>query len=287
MKHLKKVIESIKSNHAETSEALQAQIWELICYAPKMPVRFQQQGLLDIATKVELQVYDQYFSKTDLKFNTFKWGNGAKLIVLTHGWGSKAADFAELITALIKIDDVTVVAFDAPGNGSSDGHLSNLFLFVEAIKQIADYYGPATVMIGHSLGAKASVRAIQQGGAVPNLLITIAPLINLKENFKGSMTAVGVSAADQQTFLDSFEKLYGQSIDDFHLQKMYGFAGQTKHVLLYELNDTITPSSDIADFLQQYPDVTSIQYSHTTHAKIISDPLAIAEIVALVHSETR
>ena len=284
MKHLRKVIESIKSQHTETSESLQAQIWELICYAPKMPVRLQQQELLDTATRVELKVYDQYFSKTDLKFNSFKWGHGDQLILLTHGWGSKAADFSELIRELIKIEGFTVVAFDAPGNGSSEGHLSNLFLFVEAIKQITEYYGPASIMIGHSLGGKASVRALQQSSNLPKVLITIAPLINLKENFKGSMRAAEISATNQQTFLDDFEELYGQSIDDFHLEKMYDFADQTKHILLYDLNDTITPSTDIESFLRHYPDVKPIQYNHTTHAKIISDPIAISDILKQIHT---
>jgi len=284
MKHLKTVIASIKSHYDEPSEKLQELIWELICYSPKMPVRHQPQQLMETATQVELEVYDQYFSKSDLSFNSFKWGHGARVVLLTHGWGSKAADFSELIKALIEIDDVSVIAFDAPGNGSSDGHLSNLFLFVEAIKKIEEFYGVPEVMIGHSLGAKASVRAIQQTRNFPSLLITIAPLVNLKENFVGSMSAIGISESDQQTFLDNFEELYGQSIDDFHLQKMYDFGGQTTHVLMYEQNDTVTPLADIEAFLQHNPDVVPVPYTHTTHAKIIADPIVISEVSNLIRS---
>jgi hypothetical protein len=78
-------------------------LWQLICYSPKMPVRLQQQQLLDEAEKFSLTAYDEHFTHTDLNFNGFKWGSGTRKIIITHGWGSKAADFAELITALRQI----------------------------------------------------------------------------------------------------------------------------------------------------------------------------------------
>ncbi len=54
-------------------------------------------------------------------------------LLITTGWGSKAADFSELIQALRAIDDLEIIAFDAPGNGSSEGELSNLLLFIFSV----------------------------------------------------------------------------------------------------------------------------------------------------------
>ena len=82
----------------------------------------------------------------ELNFNTFKWGSGNKKILITHGWGSKAADFVELITALLLVDDVQVLSFDAPGNGSSEGELSDLILFVQGVEAMIKNYGRPEVV---------------------------------------------------------------------------------------------------------------------------------------------
>jgi len=278
MKHLKHVIQSIKQQD-ETSNELQQLIWELICYSPKMPLRLHQQQLINLSEQIQLKAYDRYFSEKELSFPCFIWGEGARTILLIHGWGSKALDFYDLIKGLLTLPDVKVIAFDAPGNGGAEGNLSNLFLFAEAIKEIEKVYGIPDVMIGHSLGGMAAVRVLQETHEFPTHLITIAPLINLKENFKGSMTSVEVSPDNQQLFLDDFETLYQQSIDTFHVQEMYDFDDNITHTLIYEQNDTVTPVADIEEFLAQHPEVIPMKTEHTSHAKIISDTEVISKIV--------
>ena len=278
MKHLKHVIQSIKQQD-ETSNELQQLIWELICYSPKMPLRLHQQQLINLSEQIQLKAYDRYFSEKELSFPCFIWGEGARTILLIHGWGSKALDFYDLIKGLLTLPDVKVIAFDAPGNGGAEGNLSNLFLFAEAIKEIEKVYGIPDVMIGHSLGGMAAVRVLQETHEFPTHLITIAPLINLKENFKGSMTSVEVSPDNQQLFLDDFETLYQQSINTFHVQEMYDFDDSIKHTLIYEQNDTVTPVADIEKFLAQHPEVIPMKTEHTSHTKIISDPEVISKIV--------
>lgn len=278
MKHLKHVIQSIKQLD-ETSHELQKLIWELICYSPKMPLRLHQQQLINLSEQIQLKAYDKYFSKKELSFPCFVWGEGTRTILLIHGWGSKAMDFYDLIKGLLILPDVKVIAFDAPGNGSAEGNLSNLFLFVEAIKEIEKIHGIPEVMIGHSLGGMAAIRVLHETQEYPKQLITIAPLINLKANFIGSMTNVNVSSDNQQLFLDDFETLYQRSINDFHVQEMYDFADSVVHTLIYEQNDSVTPVADIEVFLDQHPEVIPMKNEHTSHAKIISDAEVISKII--------
>jgi len=163
MKKLKQIIQTVKAS-TDDSPGLNDLLWQLICYSPKMPVRMRQQQLLDESEKHSLYALDEFFVKRDLLFNTFKWGSGSKRIIITHGWGSKAADFSELITALREIPDTEIIAFDAPGNGSSEGELSNLELYVHAVAAIIKHYGKPDVMIGHSLGGITNVMAVAQTG---------------------------------------------------------------------------------------------------------------------------
>jgi pimeloyl-ACP methyl ester carboxylesterase len=278
MKKLKQIVEDIKLLEGDDPEQLQALLWKLICYSPKMPSRIHQQALIDNAEKGSLKVFDEYFSHSELSFNTFKWGDGPVKILLTHGWGSKAIDFSELIHALLQNPDIEVRAFDAPGNGSSEGELSNLILFADAVKQMQKTFGMPHVMIGHSLGGMANVLVTDQTRQHPEVLISIAPLVNLTENFRTTMTQVGITEAAQQHFFKSFEELYGINTDRFLLNDMYGFAGKVKHLLVYELNDYISPANYIHAFLREHPGIRVSQYVDTSHAKIIVDQRVIAEI---------
>src|ERR1700712_1287140 len=100
MKKLRQTIAQIQSLDPISSKDIGSLLWQYICYSPKMPVRLQQQQMLNQAETFALKVNDEHFAKQELSFNTFKWGNGKYKILLTHGWGSKAADLSEIITAL-------------------------------------------------------------------------------------------------------------------------------------------------------------------------------------------
>lgn len=280
MKKLKQIITEVKANSSHTGDEFNQLLWQLICYSPKMPVRFQQQQLLNEAETFRLQAKDDFFACRNLNFNGFKWGSGKNKVLITHGWGSKAADFTEMITALRKIDDLVVIAFDAPGNGSSEGDLSNLLLYVEAIKSIALAFGEPDFFIGHSLGGMANVMAIREANIKPKLLISLSPLARLKENFEASMSAVDVSHSAQDTFLNSFRLHFGSPATQFNLTDLYDFEG--KHWLAYDEHDLISPYGFIQEFLNFNPLTERRNYENIGHEKIIKSPEVIDDILTLI-----
>lgn len=278
MKKLRKIVEDIKNLSGGDPDQLQALLWQLICYSPKMPPRLHQQKLLDEAETTSLKVHDQYFSQSDLNINCFKWGNGPVKILLSHGWGSKGSDFSEIISMLRANKDFQIWSFDAPGNGSSEGEISNLFLYAESIKQLFIHAGIPQVMIGHSLGGMANALALQQSKTYPQLLISIAPMVNLKDNFITSMKAVETSGEAQERFFADFEKLFEQKTEHFVLNKIYDFSDQLKHLLIYDSNDLISPSSYIETFLKENPETIASAYEETSHSKILTDPRVLNEM---------
>lgn len=276
MKRLKQIIASVKAESTEPDLGL---IWHLICYSPKMPVRLQQQNLLDASEKFCLQAYDEFFTGGNLSFNVFKWGNGSRLVILTHGWGSKATDFTELISELMTVPNVTVVAFDAPGNGSSEGELSNGELFANTVSAVIKQFGMPDVLIGHSLGCMANVLALSRATELPRLLISITPLIRLKDNFIATMTSVGVNQKAQAAFFDSFKKTIGGPTEQYDQEKLYKFGSELDHIMLYDEADLISPYPYIRDFLSSRPFIRAENYNGAGHERIIKSPEAIKRIV--------
>lgn len=282
MKKFKTIFNQVKALDGTETPGIMDLLWQLICYSPKMPVRLQQQQLLDEAKAFMLDVDDPHFAKSTLKFNGFTWGEGKRKILITHGWGSKAADFAELITVLKTLPDTQIIAFDAPGNGSSEGELSNLILFAGAAVTIIKNYGAPDVLIGHSLGAMANILALKDTAIRPKLLISVAPLINLKENFIATLNLADVSPEMQVEFFADFEQLFEMNASGFTMGKVYPAELISRHWLAFDPDDKIAPFGFLRSFLNFHPEIETRVYENRGHERIIKDESLIADIVNLV-----
>lgn len=88
----------------------------------------------------------------------YKWGEG-KMILLVHGWGSRASHMAFLARYLANAG-FSVVAYDCPGHGRSiynnENVRTNLPEYCRSIYHMNTQFGPFYGIIGHSLGATAS-----------------------------------------------------------------------------------------------------------------------------------
>jgi pimeloyl-ACP methyl ester carboxylesterase len=280
MKYYRKIYQQAKDLGQSDNSATDNLLWKLICYAPKMPLRLAQQELLNKAIPFQLTVTDTYFSKKQLVFNGFKWGTGSRKILLTHGWSSKAADFSTLIEELLKLEDVEITAFDAPGNGSSPAELSNLILYTEAIKKIISQYGKPSIVIGHSLGAMANVIALQQIGIKPDVLISIAPVIKLKALFCNMMKKVNVPQNLQDSFFKSFQATFNRPASDYDLDTYYNFDQTLNHWIAFDEDDTVVDSTYLSTFLKDRPWIKSENYKGAGHEKLIKHPPLLHDLIS-------
>ncbi|MEJ6979774.1 alpha/beta hydrolase [Pedobacter sp. P351] len=278
MKHLKSLLQTARTLPKDNNLEYQDILWKVICYSPKMPVRLQQQQLLDEAEKQVLHVFDPHFAKKKLTINTFRWGKGSRKVLLTHGWGSKAIDFSDLIKRLKSIPELEIIAFDAPGNGSSDGELSNLLLYIESVKEIILAFGAPNIFIGHSLGAMANIIAAQEVSIKPQLLLSIAPIIRLKENFQATLSLVEAPLTAQEEFFSEFEKLFNTPTSYFNLVELYQPSSDVKNIVFYDPGDVIHPNKYLQELLNCNREIISKSYPNVGHDKIIKDNEVINDI---------
>lgn len=282
MKKSKQYLIAARELSATEDDDLNNALLSLICYSPKFPVRLNQQNLLNDAELFTVTVFDEHFSKSELKVQGYKWGNGAKKILLTHGWGSKAADFNELIT-LLREKDTEIIAFDAPGNGVSEGDLSNLILYTKSVATIVQKFGVPDVLIGHSLGAMANINFLKDSNLSVPLLISITPLIKLKEHFELIMTSANASATAQQNFFLRFKELFNVDVAYFDSATLYSAAHAANHYLFFETEDKLSPVEFIEEFLELNPNIISSKFTGVGHEKMHRDAVVLAEIGRLVN----
>lgn len=281
MRKIKQMADHLGALVARNSEELSAPLFDYLFYSPKLPLRQHQQGLLNLARNEQVEVFDEYFEKKTLKMNVFIWGQGNEIILLTHGWASKAADFSELVDGLMQNTAYTIIAFDAPGNGSSEGGLTNLMLYVGTIYKIVEKYGYPTTIIGHSLGAMANIIAYKNLEKKPRTLISLAPLIQLDDYFRTEMTQINIPNAFIDQFFVDFLRYFNVEAGAFDLNKLYSYTCEN-HWLFCDDNDKISPYKLTENFLSRKKDIKSKLFKDVGHQHMIKNKEVIAEIINLI-----
>ncbi|MGN7203801.1 alpha/beta fold hydrolase [Pedobacter sp. SAFR-022] len=270
MKTYKQRLQEVRKT--EDPQALMKALWNYISFPIRLPNRPHQEELMAKASRFSMSLEDPYFAMKALSFQGYSWGEGSRKIYLTHGWSSKAADFAEIITALLQLENVQIIAFDALGNGNSEGELSNLMLYVKPLEAIIEKYGMLEVLIGHSLGAMANVVALKSYEAQPKLLISITPVIELGDNFTGMMNHAGVNPVDQLRWFQDFHDYYKLPVSYFDMKSLYAELPATKHLVFYDEQDEMLPYAQLKLFLQQHPELETRAFNAAGHYRILREP---------------
>jgi hypothetical protein len=125
----------------------------------------------------------------------------------------------------------------------------------------------------------ANVIALQELGVTPDLLISIAPLIRLKENFEQSLDSVNIGIKDQHIFFSNFAKEFPVPVSHFNLTELYQLSPDLNHFLAFDPADHISPYPFLREFLDKYPAISPKSFEDVGHYKILKSVEVIEDIV--------
>ncbi|KEO75591.1 alpha/beta fold hydrolase [Anditalea andensis] len=102
----------------------------------------------------------EFFSTSeseDFNFNSinvklYKWGHGPKKILFVHGWQSHSYHWKQYIEPIDK-DEYTLIAFDAPGHGQSEGNQFHVPMNAFLISLLVEKYHGFHAVVAHSIGS--------------------------------------------------------------------------------------------------------------------------------------
>lgn len=137
---------------------------------------------------------------TDVR--VYEWGRGDRVVALVHGWRGRASQFAPLVRELVA-EDFRVVAFDAPGHGSSPGRRTYLLDWIDAIRALDDRHAGLHAVVGHSFGAAATLAAVS-GGVRARRVVTAAAPAGTHRMFEHFRSVVGYSDRLDPALRDAF-----------------------------------------------------------------------------------
>lgn len=149
------------------------------------------------------------------KIQTYKWGNGAKKVLLVHGWASHSFRWKSYIETLIK-NDFTVFALDAPAHGNSDGKILNIVIYEKVIAAVLTQNIDIEAIISHSFGSVASILHLSKQPN-PNIkkIVLMASPGKVKEFFDFWQQYLGLSSKAIKLISGQFEIELNNKIEYF------------------------------------------------------------------------
>ncbi|MEI6265788.1 MAG: alpha/beta fold hydrolase [Sphingobacteriia bacterium] len=183
----------------------------------------------------------------------FQWKSNrpdAKKILIVHGFGSYAYKFDNYIVALLK-EGFEVLAFDAPGHGSSEGKRINALLYRDMIVEVNNQFGPLYGIIAHSLGGLAASLAMEQiKKNTPDKLVLIAPATETKTAVEHFFGVIKVDGAIKDAFYEIIEALAKEPISYFSVARVARNA-QFNILWVHDEEDNICSFEDVKPLLKE------------------------------------
>jgi pimeloyl-ACP methyl ester carboxylesterase len=216
--------------------------------------------------------------KQTIQLAAYRWGNGDKLVLLVHGWDAKGLDYYKMIPPLVQAG-YTVVTFDGPGHGASEGDTSNLVDFKELLPIVINQIGQPYAIIAHSMGGGASAHMLIENDIhVERLVLLTVPIMTryfLDESFKFMRIPVKM----QRAFMKKMNEEFGEDIDKYNLITRKEPVKADKILLAYEEFDEEVPVSHVTDFLTHQPTIEPMFVSGVGHARVMKDPKVIERVM--------
>ncbi|MEX2514009.1 MAG: alpha/beta hydrolase [Cyclobacteriaceae bacterium] len=119
--------------------------FNLFCTPQRTKIKRKQLDFLKTASQSD-------FDFNGRKIRTYQWGNGPVKVLFVHGWQSFTFRWKKYIEALLD-KNFTLVGFDAPGHGLSEGKRFTVPQNAYLIQQLVNHYNGFDAVVTHSIGS--------------------------------------------------------------------------------------------------------------------------------------
>jgi pimeloyl-ACP methyl ester carboxylesterase len=201
---------------------------------------------------------------------TWRWGSrDAPAVLLAHGWGGHAAQMRAFVFPLL-CAGFRVLAYDQPAHGVSEGRLTGLPDFAEALAEVAAYHGDVRAVIGHSLGAAAAALALASGKARFGTAVLVSPPADMVGYSRRFARWHWMPEAVRRAMQTAIEERYGvlwESLDVRRLAaRMRGRA-----LVVHDRDDRIVPWTQGAQVASHWPGARLLSTDGLGHRRILDD----------------
>lgn len=235
----------------------------------------------------ELAVRDRAVTSTlvidNKRIFIYRWGVGPAVLAV-HGWAGRGTQFRKWIEPFCEAG-FSVVAFDGPAHGQSEGRSTEIIEFASVIRTIYEKEN-AVAIVAHSFGGVASLFAMAEGLKNEALVMVASPTIG-DEVINTYLRAVNGSQRVGELFKDFVFKKTGKHFDDFSALRIIHRVPAPPHLLVvYDTHDVEVTPLHARRLKEEFPAATLLETQDLGHNRILKDDEVIARAVTFVRIHT-
>ena len=225
---------------------------------------------LDKGESFQLSVHDK-------TVQCWKWGRGPS-ILLAHGWNGRGIQLHHFIEPLMQ-KGYSVIGYDAPGHGVSQGKTSSYFEFTDTIRTLLTSSNGHTIqgVIAHSLGGSATVNSIAKENQ-PLEAVLIAPALRLAEVLKCFFDHVGVPTHLYHTLIQEYEDQFGYDMRRDNPANLFNEIN-SKILIVHDKHDPTIPYADSRELSNEFHNISLHTTEGLGHKRILTDETVVDSIV--------
>jgi pimeloyl-ACP methyl ester carboxylesterase len=216
------------------------------------------------------------------------WGSGPT-VYLVHGWGGHSGQLAGFVRPLVAAG-FTVVAHDAASHGASGPgragpRTSDIIEFAKGLDAVAAEHGPAHAVIGHSMGAMATVLAMRHGWLGAERLVMIAPMVDVRDALWVFGARLGLGPLTLRRLADRVERRVDTPLDEFDIAAHASALQPTSLLAVHDRDDRETPYVATQALAARWPDAELLTTYGLGHRRILRDPEVVRAVTCAVAAD--
>lgn len=207
----------------------------------------------------------------------WQWGEpDAPAVLLSHGWGGRAAQFSAFVQPLLDAG-FRVVGYDQPAHGLSEGKLTGVPDFADALTTVAWAAGGVEAIVAHSLGGVGAALAHANGLKIGRVVLVSPPsdMVGYSRRFaRWYWMPERVRSAMQ----GAIEERYGLPWEELELERI---APRLKAgaLVVHDRSDRMVPYRQGVRFARAWRDARLLSTEKLGHGRILEDAGVVAATI--------
>ena len=219
-----------------------------------------------------------------LRIATYAWGDPSRepYVLFAHGWSSHGTRFLPWVGALREAG-YAAVAFDQAAHGRSDGERTHLPGFARHLLAVQRHFGPAALVVGHSLGGAAAAVALANGLQAARAVL-IAPAADPLDAVDRFARTVGLARHMARRMFALFERRMRFAVRDLQAQHVAPRIAQPG-LIVHDLEDREVPWSEGERYARYWPRARLLSTRGLGHNRIVDDAGTLAAVLRFLRGE--
>ncbi|WP_331050881.1 alpha/beta fold hydrolase [Gemmatimonas sp.] len=194
-------------------------------------------------------------------------------VALIHGWEGRATQFAVFAPRLLEAG-YRIIAIDGPAHGHSTGKRADPYRFADALRMVADQFGPLHGAVGHSMGGGSIAIALAAGLDVRRA-VTIASPASLRDVLDRYVAVMQLPPRATSHFMQNFHhhvvRRGHRPVDVLELLQTV----HTDALVIHARDDREVPFSDGERIAAHWPRAALMPVDGLGHRRILRDAAVV------------